>query len=268
MKIGCCVNMVATEKNGIGVERINQLAEAGYDYVELPLAQIMDLTDGDFQDLLEKVNMYGVPCEACNNFFPSTQRITGDDVDIESLRKYIKSALKRVEMLGAKSVVFGSSGAKNVPEGFDMERAWMQIVEVLRIVDEEVGSRDITIAIEPLCKLESNIINTAEEGYELVKAVNRKHIRLLVDFYHLSMEKESQEIIERAQDYLQHMHIANPNGRVYPLLDDNVDYKEFFDNLKKAGYNQRVSVEAYTKQYEIDVKQALLTMRRADEEEI
>ena len=41
-------------------------------------------------------------------------------------------AIKRASQLGAKVIVFGSSGAKNVPDGFDMEKAFEQVVFVLK----------------------------------------------------------------------------------------------------------------------------------------
>ena len=263
MRIGCCVNMVATAPDGIGIERLETLAACGYDYVELPLAQMMALTPARFSELVGYVESSGIRCEACNNFIPASHPITGNKVDQVKLVDYIEEALERAYRLGAKSIVFGSSGAKNVPEGFSMDRAWEQIVETLRLVDSKIGQRDIMIAIEPLCKLESNIVITAQEGLKLAKEVNRKHIRLLIDYYHLEMEKEDQAIIANAKDYLQHIHIANPIGRIYPLPGDGVDYKRFIGNLQKAGYDSRISIEAFTDTFEADAPGSLKTIRNA-----
>lgn len=263
MRIGCCVNMVATAPDGIGIERIAVLAASGYDYVELPLAQMMELSPDAFKALVEYVKSSGIPCEACNNFIPAYQPITGDKVDTAKLGEYIDEALERADTLGAKSIVFGSSGAKNVPQGFPMERAWEQIVDTLRLVDAKIGKRDIRIAIEPLCKLESNIVVNAHEGLKLAREVNREKIRLLIDYYHLVMEKEDQSIIEEAKGYLQHIHLANPSGRIYPLAEDGAGYQRFLGNLKKAGYDSRVSIEAFTDNFEADAPGALMAVRKA-----
>lgn len=263
MRIGCCVNMVATAPDGIGMERLETLAASGYDYVELPLAQMMELSPAKFNELAGYIQSSGIPCEACNNFIPASHPITGDKVDTVKLGEYIDEALERAAMLGAKSIVFGSSGAKNVPQGFPLERAWEQIVETLRLVDAKIGNRDIRIAIEPLCKLESNIVVNAHEGLKLAKDVNREKIRLLIDYYHLMMEKEDMSIIEKARDYLQHIHLANPSGRVYPLAGDGVDYRRFIGNLKNAGYDSRISIEAFTDNFEVHAPGALLAVRDA-----
>lgn len=263
MRIGCCVNMLAKDAGAIGTDFIGKLAAHGFDYIELPIAQIMALHEKEFQALLEQVHSSGVPCEACNNFFPPSVRLTGPDVDEATIRSYAAKAIERIEALGAKSVVFGSSGAKNVPEGFSHAVAMSQIVRALRIVDDLLGDRDIQVAVEPLCKRESNIINTAREGLDLVRAVSRPHIRLLVDYYHLSVEQEGLEIIGEAREFLQHMHIANPTGRVYPAQGDGVDYAAFLGALRGAGYDSRVSIEAFTDDFDYTATQAVAVVRAA-----
>ena len=131
------------------------------------------------------------------------------------------------------------------------------------MVDDKISDRDITIVIEPLCHLESNIILNGHEGLQLAQEVDRKKIRLLLDYYHLVVEEEDQIIIEKAGDYLHHIHIANPNGRIFPRENDGVDYRAFIKKLKKAGYNKRISIEAYTDDFPVSASEALKTIRQA-----
>jgi sugar phosphate isomerase/epimerase len=255
--------MVAQAPDGIGIERLEPLSAFGYDYVEMPLAQMMALGESQFNAVVEYVGSAGIPCEACNNFIPAHYPVTGDTVDRAQLEAYLAEAIERALRLGAKSVVFGSSGAKNVPPGFSMEKAWGQIVETLLLVDEIIGERELKIAIEPLCRVESNIIINANEGLKLVQEVDRDNIKLLIDYYHLEMEKENHSIIEKAGEYLQHIHLANPSGRSYPQAMDDVDYRKFIANLQKAGYDSRISIEAYTDNFSNTAPAALATVRDA-----
>ena len=55
MRFGCCLNMVATKPDKTGMEWIEKLAEYGFDYAELPIAQLMELSDGDFETLKKKI---------------------------------------------------------------------------------------------------------------------------------------------------------------------------------------------------------------------
>ncbi len=261
MRIGYCTNLIATQIDGTGSEWIEKGQEGGFDYVELPLAQMVDLDDEAFLSLKEKVGSSGLKCEACNNFFPGSIRLTGNVANDGKIEEYIDKALGRAAQLGVKVIVFGSPKSKNVPEGYPMERAWSQLVELLRNIDPLVRTKSITVVIEPLCKLESNIINTAAEGLKLAKAADRENIKLLIDYYHLVMEKEDPEIILDAGSYIKHIHFANPTGRVYPA--EKVDgYIRFMDLLKRIGYEGRISVEAYTKDFCHDAKRSVEILRQ------
>lgn len=261
MRIGFCTNLIATQIDGTGSEWIEKGQEIGFDYVELPLAQMVDLKDEEFCSLRERVGSSGLKCESCNNFFPGSIRLTGNAVDYGKIEEYLDKALRRAAQLGVKVIVLGSPKSKNVPEGYPMDKAWSQLVELLRTIEPLVRTKGITIVIEPLSKVESNIINTAGEGLQLVKAVDRENIKLLVDYYHLVMEKENLEIILDAGPYIKHTHFANPAGRVYPIEAED-GYIRFMNILKRIGYEGRISVEAYTKDFGHDAKRSVEILRQ------
>ena len=77
MKIGFCANMNASFSDGIGQETFHAFKKAGYDYVELPLAQVMQLPDIGFSKLIKKTEIFDEGCYACNNFFPPDIKLTG-----------------------------------------------------------------------------------------------------------------------------------------------------------------------------------------------
>lgn len=164
--------------------------------------------------------------------------------------------MDRAVRLGAKIIVFGSSGAKNVPEGFDYHRALCQTADALRIIDAFALPAGIRIAIEPLNRRESNIICSLEEGALLMKEADRSSIRLLVDYYHFMMEKESLETLVALTEDIIHVHFAEPAGRSFPTAEQEA-YREFFTVLKEKGYDGRVSIEAYGKEPEKELEKAV-----------
>jgi sugar phosphate isomerase/epimerase len=254
--------MLAVTLPGTGIEYVELLKKIGYDYIELPLAQVMDLDDRKFQAIVAKFNSSGIRCEVCNIFFPAEIRLTGKEVAGEKIRAYLEVALKRAAQLGVEFIVFGSSGARNVPEGFPLEAAWEQLVSLLRDLDKMLKPYGITVLIEPLNRLESNIINHTSEGFQLAKEVDCVNIKLLVDYYHWALEKEDTGILLETGDYLKHVHFSRPEGRVFPKETDPDDYPPFFEHLKKIGYNRRVSVEAYTDDLENDAVQSLAFLKK------
>lgn len=258
MRFGCCLNMIARGTDGTGIEFLEQLASYGYDYVELPLAQMMDLSSGEFEDLKNRVEKSGVNCEVCNNFFPTNYRLTGPDADMETNLKYAAEALKRAHELGVEYVVFGSGPAKNVPEGFSMEEGYQQVVSLLRQVNDIAHDLDITIVIEPLRSQECNLINSFSEGCRLARDVDGENVKVLVDFYHLTEEREPVEhLLKEGRAYLRHVHFARPDGRAYPESLEEENYQPFIDTLKAISYDGRVSCEAYTDDYARSAPKAL-----------
>lgn len=256
MKLGCCLNMLGDSSEPIGRRYMNLLYLAVYDYMELPLAQIMELSEAGFEELLSQIQESGIPCECCNNFFPASIRLTGEEADPPKISEYVKGAMDRAVRLGAKIIVFGSSGAKNVPEGFDYHRALCQTADALRIIDAFALPAGIRIAIEPLNRRESNIICSLEEGALLMKEADRSSVRLLVDYYHFMMEKESLETLGALTEDIIHVHFAEPAGRSFPTAEQEA-YREFFTVLKEKGYDGRVSIEAYGKEPEKELEKAV-----------
>lgn len=249
--LSLCCNSSAREKAHqvqIGyctqLKGIDDAKAAGFDFVELRTSEIAGLSDADYETLKKRIEKLGLSVPVTYIFIPSSIKLTGPRVDKEQQMNYVRKAFDRVSRLGAQIVTFGSGGARQVPEGFSKEEAFQQLVEFCRRIGPEARARNITIAIEPQRRQECNIINTAAEGLELVEAVNDPNIQLMVDFYHLAAEQEDPAIILKAKDHIRHLHIANPEGRVFPLKWEEYDYAPFFRNLRKIGYDKRISVEA------------------------
>lgn len=161
--------------------------------------------------------------------------ITGPDVDQETIRAYVRRALDRACRLGVRRVVVGSSGARNVPEGFDRSRAWDQLREFLRLAGGEAAERNVLLAIEPINHGESNIINTTGEGRRLMEAADSPCTGMLVDYFHYVVEKDTPGEIWQLKGKLWHAHISQPKGRVLPTRQEAEEYREFFRALKKSA---------------------------------
>jgi D-psicose/D-tagatose/L-ribulose 3-epimerase len=261
MRIGYCTNLINTQADGTGSQFIKKGKEKGFDYVELPLAQMVVLNDADYHSLKETLSDCGLKCEACNNFFPPGIRLTGNNVDYGKIEDYLAQALGRAAGLDVKVIVFGSPVSKNIPEGFPRNKAWSQLVELLRFIDPAAGEKGIVIAIEPISKGESNFINTAAEGLKLARDADRENIGLLIDYYHLALENENPEVILESAAHLKHIHFADPQGRAYPR-EVKDEYVTFVNLLKHVGYEGRISIEALSKDFDREAGYSVAVMRQ------
>ncbi|MDR3436830.1 sugar phosphate isomerase/epimerase family protein [Telmatospirillum sp.] len=252
--------MISPEKDPSGIEIVETLAELQFDYIELSLSHLTSMDEAAFSKLARRIERSGIACEACNNFVPARIRLTGPDADLGSALEYAKAALDRAGRLGARTIVFGSSGAKNVPAGFPHDQAWRQIVQFLQALGPLAAPYGITIAIEPLNRQESNIVTLAAEGLRLSRDVGHPNIQLLIDFYHLRRENEDFGILLEAKSAIRHVHFAEVRSRIFPIDDDD-DYQTFFDYLQKIGYDGRCSIEAYTKNFGSEAPRALAMLK-------
>jgi D-psicose/D-tagatose/L-ribulose 3-epimerase len=236
VKVGYCT----------GLRNLEAAKAAGFDYVELGATEIAGLSDAEFDAAAARIKALGIATPAANLFLPPTLKVTGPQIDTEAQMAHVRKALSRLSKLGVEVLVFGSGGARRVPDGFAKEDAFKQLVDFGRRAAKEARANGITIAIEPLRKQETNIINTAAEGLELVNAIADPNFQLMIDFYHLASEQEDPAIVLRAKDHLRHLHVANPTGRVFPQKWEEFDYAPFFANLKAIGYDKRISMEGST----------------------
>ena len=158
-------------------------------------------------------------------------------------------------------IVFGSSGAKNVPEGFPYDQAWEQIVQAMQIAAPIAAEHGITIVIEPLNKKEANIVLTGAEGLKLAREIDRPSVQLLIDYYHMALENESPDILLEARDAIRHTHISTVPARTYPISVEPA-FLPFFANLKAIGYRGRMSVEARTDNFQADAAATLRVLKQ------
>jgi D-psicose/D-tagatose/L-ribulose 3-epimerase len=240
-----------------GIENIEILEKAGFDYIEWSVTTAAGMNNEDFKAIAKKVTSSSIKCEAMNCFFPWDIKIVGPEVSKNYIQEYIKIAFDRLSQLGSKVVVVGSGGARKVPEGWDLHVGCDQFSDVLINIGQEAIQYGITVVLEPLNKGETNLINDVNAGFELVNKINHPNIKLLADFFHMRTENEDMVNIEKASTHLRHLHIANSNGRVFPKHKDEDDYINLFIILKEIGYKGRMSIEASTINLKEDAPKAL-----------
>jgi sugar phosphate isomerase/epimerase len=240
------------------------LAAAGFDYLELNVQAHLkpEAPDEEFAAVLARIRDCPLPCEAANCFVPGHLRITGPQADLAALERYVRTACARARQAGIRTIVFGSGGARQIPEGCERATAWRQIVEFSRMAAECAAREQVVLVVEPLNRGECNVLNSVTEGAALVREVNHAALRLLVDAFHWAREAESPAAIVAAGGLLQHAHIATFANRLAPSLEP-CDFAPFFRACRTAGYDGRVSVEGKWHDMAADAAPVLAALRTA-----
>ena len=248
------------------LQSIETLASLGFDYLEPALAQTVALAPDQLSAARARLAASHMRVETMNWFLPGSDiKLTGPAVKPDEIRAYVEKALALAESFGAKVIVFGSPGARTVPEGFPRDRAWNQLKDFLRTCGDVIQSRGygMVIGIEALRKPETNIVNSVAEALKLAREVNHPKIRIIVDFYHLAFENEDPAVILQARDMIVHLQIADPRERTFPVSDAGEPrYAAFFGNLRKIGYQGRISIEANSNNLEADAPASLAFLKK------
>lgn len=240
MEIGMCAPAT--------LEKIRDVKRAGFDYIEMPLFELSKLTEQQVAELHKAADAEELPVPVCNFFCSGDIRLNTPNFQMQPLVDYTNQALRRACLMGTSVVIVGSKKSRNIPCDYDYRIAWKSLRDTFRALGDIAQQYGIILAIEPLNKEESNVINTVAEGAELCREVNHPHIRLLADFYHMALEKEDMDCITKNSDIILHTHICNvlkSKKRGMPCPADGFDYESVAQALRNANYTGRMSVEVF-----------------------
>ena len=156
-----------TEQIRALVDGYRFIREAGYDYIEFAVGNFANFSEEDMALAVDYYKKGMLKVEACNSFIPGTLPLVGDQVDLEAVRAYLELVLPRMASVGVQIVVFGSGGARRIPEGVSAEQAQKQLDEFMTLAEGIARRVGITIVIEPLNHKECNTLLTVSEGVVL-----------------------------------------------------------------------------------------------------
>lgn len=250
MRYGVCVDP----------DKASVVAAAGFDFIELNVQGHLKTMDEELVFLAElaRIKSAPLPAIAANSFVPGSLKITGPEpADPAVLEAYARRAFGRAQAAGVRSVVFGSGGARRIPEGFDRGKAWEQLVQFGKMIGAAAKPHGVTVVVEPLNETrgECNVLTSIGESGQYVRDVDHPNVMLLVDGYHWGLDNDSYDDLVANASLLRHVHIATIEHRLPPGFEP-CDFSDFFRALKVGGYDGPVSIEAKWDNVDEQVEQA------------
>ncbi|RYD36777.1 MAG: sugar phosphate isomerase/epimerase [Verrucomicrobiaceae bacterium] len=204
---------------------------------------VPDKPEADFEKNLEKYKDLPLPILACNGFIrPAHLKCVGPEANHDQILEWSETSFRRLKKAGGKFIVFGSAGARKLPDGWPREKADEQFVSLLKAMGPLAEKHGVKVTIEQLRREECNYINTISRGAELIRAAGHPNIRLLADLYHMASVGDTPDDLKAAMDVVVHMEIAEKEGRTVPGVSGD-DFRPFFRVLRETKYQGAMSIE-------------------------
>ncbi len=129
-----------------------------------------------------------------------------------------------------------------VRPGVSQEQAMAWLVAALQDACAAARPHGVRIALEPINRYETSLINNAAEGMELLERIGAENMGLLLDTFHMNIEDAViEESLRACGDRIFHFHVADSN-RWYPGAG-HIDFRSVLETLYATGYQHYVSGE-------------------------
>ena len=120
-----------------------------------------------------------------------------------------------------------------------------------------IGDNKLKICIEPNSKSYGcNYINTINEAGDIVKKINNKNIKMMVDIGNAIMERDNIYDIYKYEDIIYNIDISNEN--MLDFSKTQKEHKHFMKILKEIKYDKKINLEMLIKKENGDEELTIL----------
>jgi sugar phosphate isomerase/epimerase len=238
------------------------LARSGYDFIEEEVARFLlpEASDAAFEASLAAARKAPIPVRTLVRFLPTSMQSVGPDTNHDTIATFSETVFARARRAGVETVVFGSPRSRRIPENYPRADAEAQLISLCRRLGPIAQAHGVILALEPLNHTETNFINRVSEGAAIVRAVGHPSVRMVADLFHMRMEDEGPESLIQSASLIQHVQIAEKQGRRAPGVSGE-DFSTYFAALQSTGYAHRLSVECLWSDLAQEAPVAMRTIR-------
>ena len=230
----------ATFKGDLGAN-LAKIAAWGYDGAELA---IRDPRLVDAPELMAMVSAVGLAIPAIGTGQAwGEEGLSFTDPDPAIRAAAVERTISHVPLAaqtGAAIIIGLLRGI--VKPGVGQQQALDWLVDALRQACTAARVHGVRIALEPICRYETTLINNVADGLELLDRVGAENMGLLLDTFHMNIEEPViEESIRACGDRIFHFHVAD-SQRWYPG-SGHLDFASILEALYSTGYEGYVSGE-------------------------
>jgi len=217
----------------------------GFDAVTIPVEEPAAIdaraVAGALRDTGLRVHVTGA--------FGPTRDLTHDESRFrEESLAYLADTLVLCEAWGARLLVgpcYSAVGKRRHVPPEQREREWERAVRGLRRAGAMAADHGVTLAVEPLNRFETDLVNTAAQLVRLLRDVAHPAVKAHLDTFHMNIEeKDVAAAVELAGTELVYVD-ASESDRGTPG-SGQVDWAGLARGLRAIGYRGDCVIESFT----------------------
>ncbi|MDQ0574064.1 sugar phosphate isomerase/epimerase family protein [Agromyces albus] len=227
------------------VEIAAKAKSMGFGALELPVEQPGDWSPDAAADVLAEHRLQPIVIGA---MAPGRNLVAAPGSEVVATQNYLVHCIGVAERLGSRVVAgpfTAATGRTWRMDAEERESRYRELVGSLGPVVRAAERSGIRLAVEPLNRYETSLVNTVEQALEALGPMLGPGLGLALDSYHLNIEeKHVGDAIRAAGEHLAHVQVCgNDRGAVG---DDHTDWPAFLDALDDVGYPGPLGLESFT----------------------
>lgn len=224
---------------------IPRIARLGFGAVELPLE---DPALVDPKAVRQLAADHNLRVSVCGAFGPGRDLTNADANVRRSTLDYISRCLDFAVEVGAPifcGPLYAEVGKRRQLPEAERKAEWSLAVQGVRSACETAAARKLKIAIEPLNRFETDLVNTTADAVRMAKDVAHPAAGVMIDSFHMTIEEDDLEAAVRATgDRLLHVQVSE-SQRGIPGTG-LTDWKSLARGLAAVRYDGLVVIESFT----------------------
>lgn len=221
---------------------MERMSRFGYDGIEVK----GEPDQYDAKKLRELMESYGLEASSIAGMYPWPT----DERDLanpdEKVRRraveYVRRCVDFASQIGAPLVIVVPSSVAKVRPLVPVEKEWKLSVNAVREAGKYAQDHGILLAVEPINRYETYLVNTAEQALKFASEVGLENVKIMLDCFHMNIEEaDPAAAIRRAGKELIHVHVADSNRQ--SVGRGHTDFRSIVRALKEIGYNRYLAME-------------------------
>ena len=228
------------------LERIApRVAGWGFDVIELPVENPGDWDPRRARALLDGL---GLTASVVLVMGPGRELVATDPATRSATQDYLRRVVDAAAAVGSPVVAgpaYASVGRTWRLSPRERLAAGAELVEGLAPVVGHAAAAGVRVAVEPLNRYETSLVNTVDQGLAMLADLPVEHCGLALDVYHMNIEeRDVAAAIVRAGGRIAHVQVC-ANDRGAPGAD-HLDWPGILAALDEAGYQGPLVIESFT----------------------